>query len=61
MKIYISGCGGMLGEAFYSKFNDKYNLKCTDINVNSPWLSYLDFRDLDNYRKDVNSFNPNRL
>ena len=44
-KIYIAGCGGMLGEAFYQQFKKKYNLKCTDIDVNENWLSYLDFRD----------------
>ena len=32
--IYIAGCGGMLGEAFYEIFSKSYNLKCTDINNN---------------------------
>ena len=44
-KIYIAGCGGMLGEAFYMQFQRDYELKCTDIDVNEKWLSYLDFRD----------------
>jgi len=26
-KIYIAGCGGMLGEAFYKQFKDEYELK----------------------------------
>ena len=43
-KIYIAGCGGMLGDAFYRQFNNNYELKCTDIDVNENWLSYLDFR-----------------
>lgn len=59
-KIYIAGCGGMLGEAFYKQFGD-YQLKCTDIDVNDSWLSYLDFRDLDAYRKDVCAFKPDYL
>ena len=25
-KIYIAGCGGMLGEAFYSVFSQNYEL-----------------------------------
>jgi len=29
-KIYIAGCGGMLGEAFYTQFKDEYQIKCTD-------------------------------
>ena len=33
-KIYIAGCGGMLGEAFYKQFKDNYILKCTDKDVN---------------------------
>ena len=60
-KIYIAGCGGMLGEAFYSVFKESYNLKCTDINVNDDWLSFLDFRDFDLYKKDVEEFRPDYL
>ena len=60
-KIYIAGCGGMLGDAFYKEFSDQYHLKCTDIDVNEEWLSYLDFRDFDAYRKDVLDFSPNYL
>lgn len=60
-RIYIAGCGGMLGEAFQKCFSKDYELRCTDIDVNSPWLSYLDFRDLDAYRKDVQSFRPYAL
>ncbi|QTN30086.1 NAD(P)-dependent oxidoreductase [Rhodoferax sp. AJA081-3] len=60
-KIYISGCGGMLGEAFYEVFGAGNLLKCTDIDVNAPWLTYLDIRDLDAYRKDVADFSPDYL
>ncbi|MBT3281320.1 NAD(P)-dependent oxidoreductase [Candidatus Woesearchaeota archaeon] len=60
-KIYIAGCGGMLGEAFYSIFGQDYDLRCTDIDVNDEWLSYLDFRDLDLYKKDVELFQPDYL
>ena len=59
-KIYIAGCGGMLGEAFHKQFAD-HELKCTDIDVNDSWLSYLDFRDLSAYRKDVHGFQPDYL
>ena len=30
----MAGCGGMLGEAFYSTFNSDYNLKCSDVDLN---------------------------
>jgi len=60
-KIYIAGCGGMLGEAFYAQFKDGYKLKCTDIDVNEDWLSFLDFRDLEAYKKDVVDFKPDYL
>jgi len=60
-KIYIAGCGGMLGEAFHSVLGVNYSLRCTDIDLNESWLSYLDFRDLNNYRKDVRSFSPSYL
>ena len=60
-KIYIAGCGGMLGEAFYRNFNKEYNLQCSDIDVNESWLSFLDFRNEKEYRNDVNIFIPNWL
>ena len=60
-RIYMAGCGGMLGDAFNMEFNDKYELKCTDIDVNEEWLSYLDFRDFEAYRKDVHEFSPDYL
>jgi dTDP-4-dehydrorhamnose reductase len=50
-----------LGEAFYQKFKNDYDLKCSDIDVNEEWLSYLDFRDADAYRKEVVEFNPDYL
>lgn len=60
-RIYIAGCGGMLGEAFYKQFKNKFILKCTDIDVNESWLSYLDFRDYKTYKKDVTEFKPDYL
>ena len=60
-RIYIAGAGGMLGEAFYNNWNDDYELKCTDIDVNETWLNYLDFRNFDEYRNDVKSFKPDYL
>ena len=36
-------------------------MKCTDIKLNDPWISYLDFRDYDAYAKDVAEYEPNYL
>jgi dTDP-4-dehydrorhamnose reductase len=60
-RIYIAGCGGMLGEAFYMQFKSDYELLCTDKDVNDAWLSFLDFRDFNAYKKDVMEFNPDYL
>ena len=57
----MAGSGGMLGEAFHHVFIPSSELKCTDIDVNAPWLSYLDFRDFDAYRADVLAFRPDYL
>jgi len=60
-KIYMAGAGGMLGEAFYRVFSADYELKCTDKDVNDDWLSFMDFRDFEAYRKDVFDFKPDYI
>ena len=60
-KIFIAGAGGMLGEAFYQVFGSEYEIKCTDIDVNDEWISYLDFRDYKSYALDVLDFKPDYL
>lgn len=60
-KIYIAGCGGMLGEAFYAQFKNEFELKCTDKDLNADWLSFLDFRDFEAYKRDVLAFKPDYL
>ena len=57
----MSGVGGMLGEAFYKQFKDDHTLKSTDIDVNADWLSYLDFRNYESYKKDIVNFRPEWL
>ena len=51
----------MLGEAFYKQFTTDYEIKCTDKDVNEKWLSFLDFRNFDEYKKDVLKFKPDYL
>lgn len=60
-KIYVAGCGGMLGKAIHDVFEKKYILKCTDKDVNEDWIEYLDFRNFDEYENDVTNFNPDFL
>src|SRR5579884_1471997 len=60
-RIYMAGAGGMLGEAFHEQFSPQHDVRCTDIDVNDRWLSYLDFRDRDAYREDVRRFEPDWL
>jgi dTDP-4-dehydrorhamnose reductase len=60
-RIYMAGCGGMLGEAFHDVLGPRHALRCTDIDVNADWLDFLDFRDVDSYRRDVAAFAPDYL
>jgi dTDP-4-dehydrorhamnose reductase len=60
-KIYMAGSGGMLGEAFHRVFAPGNSLKCTDIDLNEDWLSHLDFRDFESYRRDVAEFGADYL
>jgi dTDP-4-dehydrorhamnose reductase len=60
-KIYIAGGGGMLGEGFYQIFKDEHELKITDKDVNETWISFLDFRDFEAYKKDIFDFKPDYL
>lgn len=60
-RIYMAGVGGMLGEAFWKEYGPHNIVKCTDIDVNAEWLSFLDFRDYEAYSKDVEAFSPDYL
>jgi dTDP-4-dehydrorhamnose reductase len=60
-RIFIAGGGGMLGEGFHKIFGPHNTLMCTDKDVNADWLSFLDFRDRDEYRRQVLAFKPDYL
>jgi dTDP-4-dehydrorhamnose reductase len=57
-KILITGCGGMLGKAVYETFNKEFRVLATDIDINEPWLKYLDVRRYDMVKKAVEQFRP---
>jgi dTDP-4-dehydrorhamnose reductase len=60
-RIYMAGCGGMLGAAFYKEFSNDCELLASDIDVNEEWLTGCDFRDLAAYREHVIRFRPDYL
>lgn len=60
-KVFMAGAGGMLGEAFYKIFKDDFEVLCTDKDVNAPWLSFLDFRDFNEYKRQVEAFRPDYI
>lgn len=58
-KVLIAGCGGMLGEAVYQSFNSQYeNVLATDIDLNVPWLKYMDVREFNQCEKVFEEFKP---
>lgn len=60
-KIFMAGVGGMLGEAFHHVFSQSHEIVCTDKDVNAPWLSFLDFRDREEYARQVMAMKPDYL
>jgi len=60
-RIYLAGCGGMLGEAFYARLAPIAQVKATDIDVNEPWLSYADVRDYGEISKSIKEFTPDLI
>ncbi|MBI3299548.1 MAG: NAD(P)-dependent oxidoreductase [Elusimicrobia bacterium] len=59
-RIYIAGCGGMLGDAVYKEFSDAH-VKATDINLCEPWLSRGDVRDPRGMRESIEAFKPDAI
>lgn len=60
-RIYVSGCGGMLGHAVYAEFAQDCTIMATDINLNVDWLTYADVRDYGGFEASVRSFTPDIL
>lgn len=57
-KVYIAGCGGMLGAAVYARFHAISTVEASDIDVNEPWLRYGDVRDYRDIRAQIVAFRP---
>lgn len=60
-RVYIAGCGGMLGEAVYQLWSEQCQVMATDIDVNESWLSYADVRDFSQMAASVRDFRPDIL
>jgi dTDP-4-dehydrorhamnose reductase len=59
-RIYVAGAGGMLGEAIHKIFSD-HELHCSDLAKTESWLEKLDFRDSEEYFRQVLDFKPDVL
>jgi dTDP-4-dehydrorhamnose reductase len=57
-RIYVAGCGGMLGEAVHGHFAPICQVRATDIDVNEPWLGYADVRDYVEMARHIDDFRP---
>ena len=57
-RIYVAGCGGMLGEAVYNHFSPIAELMVTDIDTNERWLDYADVRDYSSISHSIEEFQP---
>lgn len=60
MKIYIAGCGGMLGDAVYKHFTAMgHAVRATDIRGVDGWWEYNDVRDYHTQHFAISEFKPN--
>lgn len=60
-RIYIAGCGGMLGAAVYEVFSKAATVFATDIDRNADWLQHADVRDYNSIRKSIVEFAPHAV
>ena len=60
-KVFIAGCGGMLGKAVYEKFAPRCQVLATDIDLNEPWLEYGDVIDYQKISEKAFKFEPDLL
>ncbi|MES2281966.1 MAG: NAD(P)-dependent oxidoreductase [Pseudomonadota bacterium] len=61
-RVYVAGCGGMLGDAMYARLKSTGAvIKATDINCIETWLEYGDVRDFAAIRKSIVDFKPDLI
>ena len=60
-KVFITGCGGMLGKAVYERFAPHCQVLATDIDLNEPWLEYGDVIDFQKISDKASKFGPDLI
>ena len=60
-KVFITGCGGMLGKAVYEKFAPHCQVLATDIDLNESWLEYGDIIDFKKISEKAFKFEPDLI
>jgi dTDP-4-dehydrorhamnose reductase len=60
-KVFITGCGGMLGKAVYERFSPHCQVLATDIDVNEPWLEHGDVIDFQKILEKASKFKPDLI
>ncbi len=60
-RIYIAGCGGMLGVAVHRTLSAAAQVRATDIDVNEPWLTYADVRDFEAISRSIREYEPHAI
>jgi len=61
MRIYVLGCGGMLGVSLYKYFSQKADILATSRIAKETWLRSRDVRDYQGMLHDVMEFKPDIL
>lgn len=60
-RVYIAGCGGMLGEAVYEYFSGRCKVYASDIDQNTDWLEQADVRNYRQMEESITDFGPDLL
>ncbi len=61
-RVYVAGCGGMLGDAVYARLSSAGAIiKASDINCIESWLEHGDVRNLTSIRKSIIEFAPDLI
>ena len=60
-KVFITGCGGMLGKAVYEQFAPHCQVLATDIDLNEPWLEYGDVIDFQEISEKAFKYEPDLI
>ncbi|MBK9446936.1 MAG: NAD(P)-dependent oxidoreductase [Betaproteobacteria bacterium] len=61
-RVYVAGCGGMLGAAMFAHLSKLgATVKATDIDCNESWLEYGDVREYSGIRESIFDFMPDLI